>query len=208
MKLEINQEILDLPDDTFASWREMIAWLLHNHIPGDHGITEFMRDGQDISEVLSDPDGFPFQPTGHFKIGTQNRQQISIQAFDKVFALLKAIQPALRDTANLFREGHLAQGSSDMVALMNAIRTLIDFTQTVATAFGVSAEETDQVPEWTQLLSSMTRVQSHLEELIAAQSRKDLVAIADILEYELTDAFLPWPDDLRALQGSLNARTC
>lgn len=176
------------------TWGNFFQKLLQNgdYIPGDHGIVEITVDGAESLQVMTEQsDNMMPQSIGTIKIGTKNSLDITKDGFSKVIILLESIKEEIGKTADLYREGKINDASAKIVKVMEAIKPMVNFINSVGMSFKMNFDEIMYDPN-TSLRKKVEQFLASFDELVTAQEKKDYVEIADYLEYQLKEDMDDW----------------
>jgi len=211
MKIYINEKEISYTPLFPLTWGNFFQKLLQNknYILEDHGIVGFEVDGiESIKTMVSDSEKMVPETIRIIKIVTKNSLDITRDGFKKISALLDSIQEEISKTADFYREGNLQEASSRIVKIMEAIKPMVNFVQSVGVSFSLNFDEI----LFNQTTTLRSKIETFLEtfsELIISQQKKDYVEVADYLEYQLLEDMGDWKkiinlllQEVEALSGS------
>lgn len=176
------------------TWGNLFQKLLQNdnYIPRDHGIVGITADGTDSLYVMTDQSEKMVPDTIHtLKIATKTSFDITKDGFAKVVILLESIKEEIGKTADLYREGNIRDASSKIAKIMEAIKPMVNFINSVGMSFNMNFDEILFDPN-TSLREKVEQFLNSFNEMVAAQEKKDYVELADYLEYQLIEDMNDW----------------
>ena len=194
MEIYVNGNKIDYKPMFPLTWGNLIQKLLQNgnYIPDDHGIVEINVDGAESLYVMTEQsEKMVPEAIATIKISTKNSLDITRDGFSKVITLLESIKKEIGKTADLYREGKINAASTKMGNVMEAIKPMVNFIHSVGMSFKMNFDEIMYDPH-TSLRQKVELFLGSLDELVAAQEKKDYVEIADYLEYQLKEDMDDW----------------
>ncbi len=163
-----------------------------SYIPDDHGIVAITVDDAESLHVMTEQSDIMMpQAIGTIKINTKSSLDITKDGFSKVVTLLGSIKEEIGKTADLYREGNINEASSKIVKVMEAIKPMVNFINSVGMSFKMNFDEIMYDPN-TPLRKKIEQFLASFDELVTAQEKKDYVEIADYLEYQLKEDMDDW----------------
>jgi hypothetical protein len=194
MEIYVNDHKIDYQPMFPLTWGNLFQKLLRdeNYIQKDHGIVQIIADNVESLQVL-------VQQTDHMvpedikvlRLFTNNSISIARDGFEKVSGLIESIKNEIAAAANLYREGNIKEASSKIADIMEAIKPMVNFIQSVGMSFSLNFDEI----LFDRGISLREKIESFLntfENLVAAQVKRDYVQIANHLEYQLIDDMTDW----------------
>ncbi len=196
MEIFVNDVKIDYAPLFPLTWNNFFQKLLQNSewIPGDHGIVGVMVDAVDsLNLMIEQSDDLVSQSIGKVEIATKGSLDITRDGFAKAFNLIGSIKSEITGAADLFREGDIEEASKKVVKIMEAIQPMVNFVQSVGLSFGLNFDEILFNPATkTSLQDKVNDFLNTLQEVIAAQQKKDYVEMADYMEYQLVEDMTDW----------------
>jgi|ADurb_Gly_01_Slu_FD_contig_51_1278082_length_683_multi_6_in_0_out_0_1 hypothetical protein len=101
-----------------------------------------------------------------------------------------------------FRVGNGAEANSSLAELVSGLGLLVQTIDTVSTAMGAGFDASLPGNQSLQILANS--LNAVLREILHAQERKDLVLLADLLEYELAPYLEGWKGIFASLRAGLS----
>lgn len=208
MEIYINGIKIDYQPVFPLTWGNFFQRLLENedYIPKDHGIVAVSVDGADSLNVMTEQsDRMVPENIKTITIATKNSLAITRDGFAKVSALLESIKREIIDAADLYRQGKPNEASTKIVKIMEAIKPIVNFINSVGMSFSL---DFDALPydSNTTLREKVGQFLETLDQLVAAQEKQDYVEIADYLEYRLVDDMNGWNTIVNLLLQEVEAR--
>lgn len=207
MDIYINGNKIDYKPIFPLTWGNFFQKLLQddNYIPKDHGIVEIIADDVDSLRVMTEQsDKMVPETIKDIKIATKNSYEITKDGFAKATALLDSIKKEINITADLYREGKIKEASDKIVRIMEAIKPMVNFINSVGMSFSLNFDEILFDPN-TTLRDKVEQFLESFSELVAAQQKRDYVEIADYLEYQLTEDMTDWNKIINLLLREVEA---
>jgi hypothetical protein len=178
------------------TWGNFFKKLLQDDdfIPRDHGIVRFLIDEADSLEIMVEhQDRLVPNTIGKVELFTKDSLSITRDGFAKVTTLINSIKAEIVSAADLYREGHVQDASSKVVKIMEAIKPMVNFVNSVGMSFNLNFDEI--LFNFTTNTSLRAKVESFLTTLgdvVSAQEKRDYVEMADFLEYQLIEDMNDW----------------
>lgn len=194
MDIYINGNQIDYKPLFPLTWGNFLQKLLQesNYIPKDHGIVEIIADDVDSPQVMTEQsDKMVPETLKVIKIATKNSYEITREGFAKATALLDSIKKEINITADLYREEKIKEASDKIVKIMEAIKPMVNFINSVGMSFSLNFDKILFDPN-TTLREKVEQFLESFNKLVMAQQKRDYVEIADYLEYQLTEDMTDW----------------
>ena len=194
MEIYVNDCKIDYQPMFPLTWGNFFQKLLQdeNYIKKDHGIVRIIADDAESLHVMVDQrDELVPEDIKVLQLFTKDSVSITREGFEKVSGLIESIKAEIAAAADLYREGNIKEASSKIVNIMEAIKPMVNFIQSVGMSFSLNFDEI----LFDQDISLRERIESFLntfEGLVAAQMKRDYVEIADYLEYRLYEDMTDW----------------
>jgi hypothetical protein len=192
--LELNGEIqrMELPTGILIS--DIVARHLAEHIP----------DGQVISEVHVDGRVVEIDRTcwGEFEklsISTCDPESMVVRGLQASGERMEKICSNLRHATEHLRLGNESHFRPLFVSAIDELLTFLQFLALSRSYLGDKGSALDQF---------QIQIKEQVEQMFQAQKRRDLVLLADLIEYELTPLFEGWQGVRNALLKSLSQKEC
>lgn len=194
MDIFINGQKIDYKPLFPLTWRNFFQKLLQdgNYIAKDHGIVGITLDNAESLHVMTEQsDRMMPETIAKVEIFTKDSLSITRDGLNKVVVLLGSIKEEIGKAADLYREGNISDASHKVVRIMEAIKPMVNFVNSVGMSFSMNFDEILFDPNMT-LRQKVEYFLKSFEELVAAQQKKDYVEIADYLEYQLIEDMDDW----------------
>ncbi|MCP5049814.1 MAG: hypothetical protein GY940_21780 [bacterium] len=209
MDIFVNDNKIDYKPLFPLTWSNFFQKLLQNNdwIPGDHGIVGILVDGSDSLMVMTEkPDSLVPQSIAKVEIATKNSLDITRDGFSKAVNLIESIKTEIISAADLYREGKIQDASTKIVKIMEAIKPMINFVNSVGISFSLDFDEILFNPATnTSLREKIESFLTTLQEVVTAQQKKDYVEMADYLEYQLVEDMSDWDTIINLLLREVEA---
>lgn len=208
MEIYINGSKIDYQPLFPLTWGNFFQKLLENpnYIAKDHGIVAISLDNLDSLNVMTEQsDHMLPENIKIIQITTKDSLSITRDGFSKVSALLESIKREILIAADFYRQGKANEGSAKIVKIMEAIKPIVNFINSVGMSFSLNF---DALPydSNTTLQEKVGQFLETLDQLVAAQEKQDYVEIADYLEYRLVDDMNGWNTIVSLLLQEVEAR--
>jgi hypothetical protein len=211
MEIYVNDNKVDYQPMFPLTWGNFFQKMLqsNNMIPKDHGIVRIILDGEDKLEVMiEESDQMVPDSILKVEIFTQDSLAITRNGFKKVVNLIEGIRSEVNSAADLYREGKIQEASTKIVNVMEAIKPMINFVNSVGMSFSLNFDEILFNPATnTSLREKIESFITTLQELVGAQEKKDYVEMADYLEYQLYEDLGDWNKVVNLLLKEIEAST-
>lgn len=194
MEIYVNDSKIDYQPIFPLTWGNLFQKLLEdeNYIKKGHGIVRVIADDEESLQVMVEQrDELLPEDIKVLRLFTKDSVSITREGFEKVSGLIESIKAEIAAAADLYREGDIKEASSKIVNIMEAIKPMINFIQSVGINFSLNFDEL-LFDQHTSLREKIESFLNTFEGLVAAQVRKDYVEIADYLEYRLYDDMTDW----------------
>ena len=194
MEIYVNDYKIDYQPMFPLTWGNLFQKLLQNenYIKKGHGIVQIIADDEESLQLMVEQrDEMVPEDIKVLRLFTKDSVSITREGFEKVSGLIESIKAEITAAADLYRKGDIKEASSKIVNIMEAIKPMVNFIQSVGMSFSMDFDEI----LFDQDTSLRERIESFLntfEGLVAAQMKRDYVEIADYLEYRLYDDMTDW----------------
>jgi hypothetical protein len=208
MEIYVNDSKIDYQPMFPLTWGNLFQKLLQNdnYIKKDHGIVRIIADDEESLQVMVEQtDKMVPEDIKILQLFTKNSIAITRDGFEKVSGLIEGMKTEIASAADLYREGNVKDASSKIVNIMEAIKPMVNFIQSVGMSFSLNFDEI----LFNQDTSLREKIESFLntfQDLVAAQMKKDYVEIADYLEYQLIEDMTDWRKVVDILLKEVEAR--
>jgi hypothetical protein len=194
MDIYVNDHKIDYQPMFPLTWGNLFQKLLQNenYIRKDHGIVRVIVDNEDSMKVMmEETEKMVPEDIKILKLFTKDSISITRDGFKKVSDLIESIKAEINMAADLYREGNVKEASSKIVNIMEAIKPMVNFIQSVGMSFSLNFDEITFSPG-TNLREKIEGFLNTFQDLVAAQMKRDYVEIADYLEYQLLEDMTDW----------------
>jgi hypothetical protein len=194
MEIFVNDSKIDYQPMFPLSWGNLFQKLLQNenYIRKDHGIVRIIADDVESLQVMVEQtDKMVPEDIKVLQLFTNDSISITRDGFEKVSGLIESIKTEIAAAADLYREGNVKEASSKIVNIMEAIKPMVNFIQSVGMSFSLNFDEI-LFNQDTNLREKIESFLNTFQYLVAAQMKRDYVEIADYLEYRLIDDMTDW----------------
>lgn len=178
------------------TWGNFLKKLLQDesYIQKDHGIVRFVIDDVDSIDVMVEQqDRLVPNTIRKVELYTKDSLAITRDGFAKVSTLIENIKAEIVSSADLYREGNIQNASGKIVKIMEAIKPMVNFVNSVGMSFSLNFDEIFfNFNTNTSLRAKIESFLTTLTEVIHAQEKKDYVEMADFLEYQLIEDMNDW----------------
>jgi hypothetical protein len=196
MDIYVNDASIDYKPMFPLTWGNLFQKLLQedDYIPRDHGIVRVILDGADSIQVMvEESENMVPEAIGKLEIYTKDSISITRDGFQRAATLVESIKKEVTAAADLFREGTIKEASGKIVNVMEAIKPMVNFVNSVGMNFSLNFEEILYNPTTnTSLREKIETFLTTLQELVMAQEKRDYVEMADYLEYQLVEDMADW----------------
>jgi hypothetical protein len=186
-------------DPALNTWQELLTDLESRQLSDSEVISSVHFDGD---EILN------FRREDALSVELNRIQEVRVEAIGQSEMLRGAIQeagaylPTLRtsmlNVAELFRGERLDQANAQLQEVFNGIRMFVALLRGMELSVsGVAAAKESKVEQALQQMGAV------LEEQIKAQTQKDWMLVADILEYDLAPALQTFEEILKGFKSQL-----
>jgi hypothetical protein len=194
MEIYVNDSKIDYQPMFPLTWRNLFQKLLQdeNYIRKDHGIVQIIADDEESLQVMTEQaDKMVPEDIKVLQLFTKDSISITREGFEKVSGLIESIKTEIAAAADLYREENIKEASSKIVNIMEAIKPMVNFIQSVGMSFSLNFDEI-LFDRNTSLREKIESFLNTFQDLVAAQMKRDYVEIADYLEYQLIEDMTDW----------------
>lgn len=194
MEIYVNDSKIDYQPMFPLTWRDLFQKLLQNdnYINKEHGIVRIIADDEESLQVMTEQaDKMVPEDIKVLRLFTKDSISITRDGFEKVSGLIESIKIEIAAAADLYREGNVKEASGKIVNIMEAIKPIVNFIQSVGMSFSLDFDKIS----FDRNISLREKIESFLDtfqDLVAAQMKRDYVEIADYLEYQLIEDMTDW----------------
>jgi len=204
MQIYINDKMIDYSPQEGLTWEYFFNTLLENHINKEHGIVKVIADDNDITNYITDKKTEKIDENIKvIKLYTKDPVSITKDGLNKAFELIEKLKIEIQNTADLYRKGEIQDASTKLVSILNAIKPITNFINSVGMSFSLNYSEI-MFDSNLSLLDRIKSILSSLEELLSIQLKKDYVEIADYLEYQLVEDIEDWRKIIQIISNELD----
>ena len=194
MEIYVNDSKIDYQPIFPLTWGNLFQKLLQNenYIKKGHGIVRIIADDEELQQVMVEQTGKMVpEDIKVLRLFTKDSISITRDGLEKVLGLIESIKTEIAAAADLYREGNVKEASSKIVNIMEAIKPMVNFIQSVGISFSLNFDEIlfDQDTSLSKKIESFLNT---FQDLVAAQMKRDYVEVADYLEYQLIDDMTDW----------------
>ncbi len=207
MNIFINDTKIDYKPLFPLSWAQFFQKLLQdgNYVKKDHGIVRVVLDGVESLEVMTEHSNSMVDDTIQtVQVFTKDSVSIANTGFDKVILLIESIKAELSSAADLYRQGNIKDASTKIARVMEALKPMINFINSVGISFTMNFDHIMFNPT-TSLRQKIESFLNTFTELIVAQEKRDFVEVADYLEYQLIEDMSDWATVVALLKKEVEA---
>jgi hypothetical protein len=204
MLITLDETPLDatLPDATTLADALFFA---QNRLPASRIITKIQLDGTDL-EGASLAEARPRSLAGHtLTLVSADRHEMSLGMIGRLAALIEWLAPQHKQVAALLEKG-------DQAAAFQGLGRIFSTWQTIQAGYGNLAKINSLTLSLLPVRSLhaealMNEFVGHLGEMQTALQNRDLVMLADILQYEMDGAVANWMSLLEATLAVVQGET-
>jgi len=180
LQLEING--INLPvNPSLNTWREVLAELESKHLGEGKVIGSVHFDGEEVTEFRDESVlTRPIQSIAEVRIDAVSLREMVTSAVVESETYLLSLETSLVDVAETFRQQQADQANSKLTQAFEGIKMFVALLRGIELSLSSGSNQGPSRVE--QTFEEMTPT---LESLIEAQTQKDWVLVADILEFEL-----------------------
>jgi len=207
MVIYVNDRKIDYKPLFPLTWGSFFQKILQkdDYIPSNHGITRVVVDGIDsLENMMTHTEEQVPETTAEVRISTRDSVSITRDGLAKVTDLIESIKIEIASASNLFREGNIQEASSKLSRILEALKPMINFINSVGMSFTMNFDQ--------MLFNSTTTLREKIDsflktfqDLIAAQGKRDFVEVADYLEYQLIEDMTDWNTIVQILLKEVEA---
>lgn len=219
------------PPEGLETFDDLVAWIEASQLPGGHVLTRILVDGTELDEQAEADAGLrPLSDIGVVEFHSARTLDLARDGLEDAVDLLPALCEDLAETAGELRAGDPRVGLEMLyecsgildwyVSLLSAIdqlyiragQPLDNYEDDGAADGGLGAGaglhnfdgESDETGlRGLQSFASIENFRQKLVEIEAAESKQDLLLLADLLEYELVPLVRLWERELPALRARM-----
>ena len=163
------------------NWEQLLNELETKHLSTGHVISSVTFDGDEVIqfrdvELLRRP----LHSIGGVKVEAVRMEQMVKEAIKDSEGYLITLQTSLADIADSFRSQLLEQANTKLSQVYEGIKMLVALLQGIELSISGQYQTGS-----TEVELALEEMGPTLESLIEAQSQKDWILVADILEFEL-----------------------
>lgn len=179
-QLEINGITLPV-NPALYTWRELLEELESKHLGEGKVIGSVHFDGAEVTEFRDESVlTRPIQSIAEVKIDAVSLKEMVRSALVESETYLLNLETSLVDVAETFRQQQADQANSKLTQVFEGVKMFVALLRGIELSLTDSLNSSPSRVE--QIFEEMTPT---LESLIEAQTQKDWVLVADILEFEL-----------------------
>lgn len=178
-------DMSDIPVETVADVIGMIA----KDLDSSRRVVRVSVDGEDITGV-SERHLETISAMSKFEITTAKATEFAAEVLESLSEFRNSLIKELEKTAEEFRSGSFEKSNEFLARCVDGLSVLLKTTMSVA---GLLQLQLSQVKAGDKDLEASSRkINQVLEEMIEAQTNRDGILIADLIEYELNPLIDDW----------------
>lgn len=131
------------------------------------------------------------------EVETEDPAHLVRSTLDSQLALINEIERVGLACAEAFRRPDLSQAEALLLSLLDGCRWLTDSLMALRGAESWWASSETDLSQWNEAENDFRRV---TKEVLGAVETKDLILLADLLEYDLANSLGRWRDQIKILQ--------
>ncbi|MDP8207689.1 MAG: hypothetical protein P9L92_13565 [Candidatus Electryonea clarkiae] len=189
-----NQAVNDFSDiSTIAEAVRKIAKTLSE----DRSVIKVYLDGQDVTgqfEVQEDE----LSNHNRLEVTTGRMDMVALEALESLTDFHAALLKELNQVSEEYRVGDEEKAHQIFAKCLDGLQILMKTTITAANLLRMKA--TDIVSGENNLEKTTLDINSLLDEMIEAQTQRDVILLADLVEYELIPSMEDWGGYMKCLQ--------
>jgi len=201
MELFINDSTIDPTGQTFNTLQNLYGHVIGNHIPQGEVITGILIDEDAVN--IGDKDR-AIGEAKIIKLTTANLYLLADSGLDNLTDHMKKLTPMLEQAGSNFRTRGEEEANKFYLECLNSIKLFSDLIDGVSQMLSLNYEDIPLSDG--NLRDKIIKIQKILEGMETAQTKKDWIDLADILEYELVPEFKSWIEFLPQVREGIKKR--
>ncbi len=210
-KIIINEIEKNLDLSSVNNLQELHKSLLEKFKAPESFVTKIRLNNNELNEKeLQNNDNLPIRDIEIFELTILTIPEMALNNVNNAMEYLNLLIPGVEKTSELFRTKSSEEANKSYLECIEGLTWFQEVIENVKIALKQGPSETSldskNAEEFQKRLVSLTK------ELTDAQSKKDWVMLADLLEYELAPFLEEWrsllPSFVKAIQNKISSESC
>ncbi len=167
-------------------------------IPSDKSVVKVHLDGADVTGKFDQQNGYVSQHN-RLEVNTGNTRELAGETVVSLLEFHGSLQNALAKAAEEFRMGDENRSNEIFAQCLDALQIVLRTSYSVANLFKIKGDTV--IVDDTSMDEQMQRVSGLLDEILEAQNQRDMILIADLIEYELIPMMDTWEQFMLQIQA-------
>lgn len=195
-RVDINGVHIETNPD-LQTWRDLLLDVESRRLAAGQVIASVKFNGDEVPSFREDPVlSRPLQSLSEIRIEAVPAEELARGALQEAQTYLGRLKVSMVDAAESFRTGNVDSANAKLQQLMEGIKMLAALARGIELSLSCSQDGASAVER------TLEQMRPALEELIAAQVKRDWTLVADILEYEILAYFSRFDETLNEFKKS------
>ncbi len=202
MMIKLNEENVQWDPKGQNQLGDLLEEFVNKRFFRDEFIATIRINGEEVPEdVLPTMKAKPMSEVNSIEITTDTFRNVSIRALDSMDEYVEGLVALVEQSADKFRTEDETSANKNFINCVEGLQTFVGIIDKVKTINGLDFEAMRY--EDNALATKEQELLQVLNTLFETQKRRDWIALADILEYELAPLVGEWKEILRLIANNL-----
>jgi len=205
MQITINNKTIDFKSPLPDTWGTLLALLLKEHVPSDHGITEILLNGKENREILTtDQDLTIPRDTQNIQITTKDAVSITEEGFEKIASLLEHLGREIQTVEGTGSGPSQLPVTRKIMSILEAIRPIANFINSVGMNFSL---DYSRIPfnKKHSIRDKIDRFITLLDDFTGLSREKDMATMIRFVKGPLKKEMADWEKLCRIIMEHITA---
>ncbi len=215
-KVLLDYRDIELPT-ALRTVQDLLVHVQTNVLPRDRVLQHIVLDGRKLSEE-DERDAHSLELADYKKIELQSRRilELALEGLSSARAVIPAVADDLLTSASLIRSGQLADGLGILHDCVSMIDWYLDLITAIESTFHddrpwlkqrsyANGAEGEGNARAFRTFEPKDDLGEKLQQLDVARQAHDLVALADLVEYDIAPLVAVWAQELPAILAQMKA---
>lgn len=191
MNITVNGNVVANRYGSAANLEDVLTGLCRTVVPVDHLVGSISVNGRQFTELYPGQSReIPLDKIEELEVNTVPLEKLGEASLKDAAVFTRKIIAHCRDTAECFRLYDETEANDKYAALLDSVRSLIQFIGSVQTTFRWDFNHMQYRGE--PIAKRWSKFANLVDELKAVQEEGDWILLADLIEYEMVPLFEDW----------------
>lgn len=203
MEVWLDQKPLNVPLSG-TTLQDILNDLINNHLGGERTLREVKVNGAPYEQAaMGLPTSLFRAQISLLEVETLDTREVALHFLSNAEGYLNAITSSSERVAEMFRTSDEREASEHYLRTLDSLQLFMQVLATTRDALSLDFTRTLADGTWPDM--HLERLLALVKEMLAAQEEEDWILLADLLQYDLTDALKVWLNIIPAINEGLRS---